>query len=80
MAVAVTNNINMMEDIPSFRTILVNFGLIQRAKDRLTEVFPTANELMASNVEQIKSVVTIKTKCIGITRQKDNAATLTLLS
>jgi len=46
--------INMMEDIASFGTILVNLGLSQRSKNRLTEYFPTANDLMASNVEQIK--------------------------
>ena len=51
-----------MEDIPSFGTILVNFGLTQRAKDCLTEDFPTSNDLMASNVEQIKSVVTNQNK------------------
>ena len=56
MTAAVFNN--MMEHNPYFGTILVNFGLSQRAKNRLTEDFPTANDLMASNLEQIKSLVT----------------------
>ena len=55
MAAAVFNNI--MEDDPSFGNILNNFGLSLRARNRLTEDFPTANDLMASNLEQIKSVV-----------------------
>ena len=62
MAAAAVNNVDMMDNIPSFRTILINFGLSQRAKNCLTEDFPTANDLMASNVEQIKSVVTNQNK------------------
>ena len=62
MAAAEMNNVNMMEDIQSFGQILTNFGLTARAKNRLTEDFPTANDLMASNVEQIKSVMTNQNK------------------
>ena len=62
MAAAAINNVNMMEDIQSFGQILNNFGLTARAKNRLTEDFPTANDLMASNVEQIKSVVANQNK------------------
>jgi len=62
MAAAEMNNVNMMEDIQSFGQILNNFGLTARAKNRLTEDFPTANDLMASNVEQIKSVVANQNK------------------
>ena len=62
MAAAAINNVNMMEDIQSFGTILINFRLTQRVKNRPTEDFPTANDLMASNVEQIKSVVTNQNK------------------
>ena len=52
----------MMEDIQSFGQILTNFGLTARAKNCLTEDFPTANDLMASNVEQITSVVASQNK------------------
>ena len=62
MAATVTNYVNMMEDITSFETILLNFGLSQKANNRLTEDFPTANNLMASNAEQNKSVVTNQNK------------------
>ena len=43
----------------SFDTILTSFGITQRATNRLTEDYVTANDLMASNVEQIKSVVNL---------------------
>ncbi len=56
------NNVNLMDNIQSFGTILLNFSLSARAKDRLTEDYPTANDLMASNVAQIKSVVTNQNK------------------
>ena len=51
------NNVDLMDDEPSFGTILLNFGLSLRARNHLTEDYPTANDLMASNVDQIKSVV-----------------------
>ena len=60
MAAAAFND--MMEDEPSFMAILANFGLSLRARNRLTEDFPTANDLMVSNTEQIKYVVTNQNK------------------
>ena len=42
---------NIMDHGPSFGNILINFGLSQKAKSRLTEDFPTATDLMASNLE-----------------------------
>ena len=53
---------NIMDHGPSFGNILINFGLSQKAKSRLTEDFPTATDLMASNLEQIKSVVNNQNK------------------
>ena len=53
----ITPSVNMMEDNPAWIVILANFGLAVRSIDRLTEDHSTANDLMASNVEQIKSVV-----------------------
>ena len=58
MAAAVISDINMMEDIASFKTILIKCRLSQNATNRLMEDFSAANDLMAPNVEQIKSVVT----------------------
>ena len=52
-----TPSVNMMEDNPAWMVILANFGLAVRSIDRITEDYSTANDLMASNVEQIKSVV-----------------------
>ena len=49
-----------MDSDQSFETILTSFGIIQRATNRLTEDYVTANDLMASNVEQIKSVVNLQ--------------------
>ena len=51
---------NMMDRDQSFVTILASFGITQRATNRLTEYYVTSNDLMASNVEQIKSVVNHK--------------------
>ena len=53
---------DMMDSDQSFETILTSFGITQRATNRLTEDYVTANDLMASNVEQIKSVVNLKNK------------------
>ena len=51
---------DMMDSDQSFETILISSGITQRATNRITEDYVTANELMASNVEQIKSVVNIQ--------------------
>ena len=53
---------DMMLDEPAWRTILTNFGLSARARDRLIEDYPMANDLMISNIEQIKSVVSHQNK------------------
>ena len=53
---------DMMDSDQSFETILTSFGITQRATNRLTEDYVTANDLMASNVEQIKSVVNLQNK------------------
>ena len=53
---------DMMESDQSFETILTSFGITQRATDSLTEDYVTANDLMASNVEQIKSIVNLQNK------------------
>ena len=53
---------NMMDSDQSFETILTSFGITQRATNRLTEYYVTAHDLMASNIEQIKSVVNIQNK------------------
>ena len=50
---------NMMDSDQSFETILTSFGITQIATNRLTEDYVTVNDLMAPNVEQIKSVVNI---------------------
>ena len=52
-----TPSVNMMEDNLAWIAILANFGLAVRSIDRITEDYSTANDLMASNVEQIKYVV-----------------------
>ena len=46
---------NMMDSDQSFETILTSFGITQKTTNRLTEYYVTANDLMVSNVEQIKS-------------------------
>ena len=53
---------DMMDSDQSFETILTSFGITQRATNRLTEDYVTANDLMASNVEHIKSVVNLQNK------------------
>ena len=53
---------DMMDSDQSFKTILTSYGITQRATIRLTEDYVTANELMASNVEKIKSVGNIQNK------------------
>ena len=53
---------NMMHSDQSFETILTSFGITQRATNRLTEDYVTANDLMASKVEQIKYVVNLQNK------------------
>ena len=50
---------DMMDSEQSFETILTSFGITQRATNRLTENYVTANDLMALNVEQIKSVLNL---------------------
>jgi hypothetical protein len=62
MAALAVNNVIMMEDTQSFGILLLNFGVSLRAKGRLTEDFPTENDLMTPNEEQIKSVVTNQNK------------------
>ena len=52
----------MMEDDDSFEEISTSFGISQRAINHLTEDYVMANDLMASNVEQIKSVVSLQNK------------------
>ena len=52
----------MMDSDQSFETILTSFGITQRETNRLTEDYVTANDLMASNVEQIKSVVNLQNR------------------
>ena len=53
---------DMMDSDQSFETILTSFGITQRATNRLTEDYITANDLMVSNVEQIKYVVNLQNK------------------
>ena len=53
---------DMMDSDQSFETILTSFGITQRATNRLTEDYVTANDLMSSNIEQIKSVVNLQNK------------------
>ena len=63
MAQAAENQIaDMMDSDQSFETILTSFGITQRATNRLTEDYVTVNDLMASNIEQIKSVVNLQNK------------------
>ena len=54
--------VDMMLDEPSWLTILTNFGLSARARDRLVQDYPMASDLMASNIEQIKAVVSHQNK------------------
>ena len=53
---------NMMDSDQSIETILTSFGITQREKICLTEDYVMANDLMASNVEHIKSVVNLQNK------------------
>ena len=63
MAQAAGNQFSdMMDSDQSFETILTSFGITQRATNRLTEDYVTANDLMASNFEQIKSVVNLQNR------------------
>ena len=63
MAQAAGNQFSdMMESDHSFETILTSFGITQRTTNRLTEDYVTANDLMVSKVEQIKSVVNLQNK------------------
>ena len=58
---------NMMDSDQLFETILTSFEITQRATNRLTEDYVTANDLMASNVEHIKSVArVIFMSCVGV--------------
>ena len=54
--------VDMMDSDQEFVTILTSFGITQRSTNRLTEDYVTENDLMASNTEQIKSVVNIQNK------------------
>ena len=51
-----------MDSDQSFETNMTSFRITQRATNRLTEDYATENDLMASNVEQIKSVVNLQNK------------------
>ena len=53
---------DMMDSDQSFETILTSFGITKRSTNRLTEDYVTANNLMKSNVEQIKSGVNLQNK------------------
>ena len=58
MAQASVNQFSdMMDSDHLFETILTSFGITQIAKKCLTEDYVTANDLMVSNVEQIKYLV-----------------------
>ena len=54
---AVPSFTDTMFDEPIWRTILTNFELTTRARDRSIKCHPMTNGLMASNTKQIKSVV-----------------------
>ena len=51
-----------MDSDQSFEMILTSFGITQWATNGLTEDYVTVNDLMASNIEQIKSVVNLQNK------------------
>ena len=53
---------DMMDHDDSFEDILINFGLTARAVSRFMEDYATANDLLKSNEEQIKLVVSIQNK------------------
>ena len=53
---------DMMKNSDAWKIILDNFGLSAIAIDRLVEDFEVGNDLMASNISQIKSVVSTQNK------------------
>ena len=53
---------DMMDNDQALETILTSFGITQRATNLLIEDYVTENDLMASNVEHIKSVVNLQNK------------------
>ena len=55
MAANVVNN--LMSDEASFITILTAFGMNNRTRNRFTEDFPTAEELMMATKSQVKDVM-----------------------
>ena len=61
MVAAATPFVNMMEHEFAWTVILSNFGLSARSITRLTENHVTANDLVASKIEQVKPVVNLKT-------------------
>ena len=54
--------VNLMDSALAWEEILDNFGLSQRAIARFTEDFTMPSEIMASNPQQIKSVVNSQNK------------------
>ena len=63
MAAAVVPPIDdIMDSEPAWNQILQNFGLSARSRNRLTEDYTTARDLIISNIDQIKSVVSTQNK------------------
>lgn len=53
---------NIMDDVNSWDTILLGFGLSQRSTDRFMEDYNTPRDLMVSSVKQIKEVISQQNK------------------
>ena len=54
--------VNLMDSDLAWETILDNFGLSQRSITRFTEDYTVPSEIMASNPEQIKTVIDSQNK------------------
>ena len=54
--------VNLMDSAPAWDIILNNFELSSRAIKRFTEDYNVPSELMASNIDQIKAVVSNQNK------------------
>ena len=61
-AAAAVPFVNLMDSEPAWLTIMDNFGLSVQSRNRLSEDYSTARDLMTSNAEQIKSVISTQNK------------------
>ena len=59
--------VNLTDSAIAWETILDSFGLSPQAIIQFTEDYTVSSEIMASNLEQIKTVIRSQNKCTEVT-------------